>query len=389
MKMRPIRLIGACIVALAIAFAAALQAGSNVLLRENPAIAVQLMPQNGLARERLASANFIGGLTSESDIVPSAKTARPDALRAFSSEPLAPKSLAIIAIAEDDAERKAQILETASKLNRRDLLLQGLVLESRISREDYAGTLVALDNILNVHPEQKNQFFPVLASALQDERAAAELGAVLDTSSYWHEQFLEFAAADRAALPNLVRLRMARDSVDPKIDQRLIAGLVANGDIANAYRIYEKATEAMADAGSSDRISWTSDYPPFDWKFTSEAGFRAQSAISGTAIEVFVRSGQGGVLAERLIAVPVTGTQIHLTHTLSPAAQVKDVRLQLSCPGDTEPALDEQLRIRPMQIDLPDLSSRCRFARLVIQARSWSGRSSIRGAINQLKVVAN
>ncbi|MGB7373469.1 hypothetical protein [Pontixanthobacter sp.] len=366
----------------------AAQTSSNVLLRESPEQAALLMPQNGVVLEKIATQKFIAGVKIESDIAPSAKAARAIAKKSFAIEPLTPKSLGIIALAQQDIDKKNQILDLASKLNRRDLLLQGLALESHIDRKNFAEALTNLDNIVRVHPEQKSRFFPVLAESLQYPEAAFELAAILDNSSDWHGQFLEFAAKDKASLPNLVRLRLARDHVHKNIDRRLISGLLAVGEADAAHEIYLKAVSERPKTTSASDISWQSEFIPFDWKFASETGFRAQSVTSGTAIEVFVRTGEGGILAERLIALPSARAQLQISHTLTPAAQVKDVRMQISCPGDPEPVLDQPFRIRPMQIDLPNFAGRCDYARVAIYARSWSGRSPIRGEINQLKIVS-
>ena len=388
MVRRPARLILASVAGLALAIALFLQASSSVLMLKQPALAARLMPLNGLALEQAATQQFMAGVKTEADIPLSARKALPMARRAFALDPLSPKSLAIMAMAEPDRVVRRTMLTKASAINRRDLLLQGLVLEEAVAAGDYRATLEVFDRILRVHPEQKAAFFPILTDALKNPAAAGELGALLEQDSTWHEQFLEFAAADKDALPNLARLRLSRTDADPKIDQRLVAGLVQGGNIALAHQIYAKATGTTSapDGKATQRTDWSKDYPPFDWKLADDAGFRAQPAIASTSLDVFIRSGKGGVLAERLVATPPAGTVLKIAHTLTPASQVRDLRVQASCPGDETPALDQPLRIQPMQITLPALAGRCGFMRIAIYGRSWSGRSAIRGEITRFEI---
>ncbi len=389
MVQHPVKLVLATLGGLALAGLALVQAGSSVLTPKNPQLAAQLLPINGLALEQAATRQFMAGVETEEDIVPAAKAAVPVAARAFAHDPLSPKSLALMAFAEDDPAAKQQLLTGATRLNRRDLLLQGLVLDGQVAAKDYGAALQTLDYILRVHPEQTSAFFPILTEALKDDSAAAELGGLLDNSSPWHANFLNFASGERDALPNLAKLRLARGDVSRDVDQRLISGLVAGGRIDLAHDVYVKAAGEAGAADPGSRLGWGSGFPPFDWRLADDAGFRAQPAIGDLALEIFVRSGKGGVLAERLVKAPATGSLIKLSHSIAPAAQVKDVRLQLSCPGDDEPTLDRPLRIQPMRIALPDLSGRCEFVKLAIYGRSWSGRANIRGDINQLEIVTD
>lgn len=389
MVRRPAKLVLATLGGLALAVLATLQAGSSVLIPKDPQLAAQLLPINGLALEQAATRRFMAGVETEEDIVPAAKAVVPMAKRAFAHDPLSPKSLALMAFAEDDPAAKQQLLAGATRLNRRDLLLQGLVLDGQVAAKNYGAALQTLDYILRVHPEQTSSFFPILTEALKDDAAASELGGLLDNTSPWHANFLNFASGKRDALPNLAKLRLARDGVSRDVDQRLVSGLVAGGKIDLAHDVYVKAVGQAGAADTGARLGWGADFPPFDWRLADDAGFRAQPAIGDLTLEIFVRSGKGGVLAERLVKAPAAGSIIKLSHTITPAAQVKDVRLQAGCPGDEEPVLDRPLRIQPMRITLPDLSDRCEFVKLQIYGRSWSGRANIRGDINQLEIVAN
>ncbi|MXO82057.1 hypothetical protein GRI35_01550 [Altererythrobacter aestiaquae] len=378
------------VIALVLAALAFLQASSSVLTRKQPALATQLFPLNGLAWEQMASREFMSGVTEEADIVPSAQSAADTARRAFALDPLAPKAFAVLAFAEGAGETRQEVLGAALEINRRDLLLQGLVLEGEVARKDYEGTLATLSSILRVHPEQKTNFFPVLMQALADDAALPALAGILDRSEEWHDDFLGSAARNPAVTANLATLRLSRGAVDPDIDRRLIEGLLAAGDVGKARNIYVAASNtAETNARTPSPIDWRKDFPPFDWKLADEAGFRAQLAKNQTDLELFVRGGQGGPIAERLIAVPLSGFTVTVEHQLGPPEQVKDVRLQVRCFGDEEPFYDEPFRIRRHSFRISNVPARCDFVTLTIHARAWTGRSAIRGTLSRLAIGPN
>ena len=387
MAFQPLRFSVLALITLVIAALAFAQAASSVLTRKQPALAAQLFPLNGLALEQLASREFTGRVKAEADILPAAQTASPTALRAFSHDPLTPKAIAVMAFGQAEGAAKQGILDAAITLNRRDLLLQGLVLEGQVTRRDYAGTLKTLDSIISVHPEQKARFFPVLMQALSEDAALPAMAGLLQGGSDWHEDFLQSASRNPAIIPNLAKLRLSQGTVDAGIDRRLIDGLVDAGEVVQAQRIYRAAggTDVTIAAEKTD-LAWQSAFPPFDWKLADEAGFRAQLASSSTELDVFVRGGKGGALAERLIANPGAGFIVRIAHNLNPPDQVKDVRLQVRCPGDEQPFYDQSLSTRPNEYLVTGVSGRCAYLSIAIYARAWSGSSSIRGTISPIEI---
>ena len=376
-----LRLICAVVVSLTLATLLLLQSFSSVLMRKNPALAVQLMPINGLAQEQLATRQFMGGVKEAADIVPSARNAAATAQSAFFNDPLSPKAHAVMALAEGDPAKKQRILEAATRLNRRDLLLQGLVLEGQVERKDYPGTLETLDVIMRVHPEQKANFFPILTQALADGDALPALTSILERGAEWQEEFLKYAASKPDALANLAKLRLLQEEVDPAIDERLIRGLVAAGSVNQAYQIYQKAA-----GGSQEATQWHDAFPPFDWRLENQAAFRAQPAPNSNSLELFVRSGKGGVVAEKLIKNPSSRFTVTVAHSIQPAAQIKDVRLRFGCAPSEEPFYEREFRIRTDKFTVPAVPSACEFIKITIYARSWSGSSSIRGSIDRLEI---
>lgn len=386
MVAKPVRLTIAIIIGLTIAALVFLQSVSSVLTRKQPALAVQFFPINGLAQEQLASSMFLTTVTGETDIVPSAKQALDRAMKAFALEPLTPKAYALAALAENDVARKRAILDAALALNRRDLLLQGQILEADIARRDYEGTLASMDRILRVHPQQGATFFPLLVQVLERDEALPELKSLLSGESTWHASFLSFAAGQPRALPNLANLRLQNRGAAPEIDRNLILGLSKGGETDLSYRIYQRAIAGRGDAANIGQLDWATDFPPFDWQYQNEAGLRAQPSRAGDELEIFVRDGQGGILAERRLPAPEGNAVLRFSHSLEPKKQVGDARLSLRCPGDEEPFFERALNPGINSFALGNVRAKCPFVDLAIYARVWTGRETLQGNIGPLQI---
>ena len=383
----PGRLVVALLVGVLIAGLLALQALSSVSTRTAPQLADKLLIPNGLAEEQHASQLLMAGVKTQDDVTPSAQAASPVALEAFRAEALTPKAHAILALAETDPGKRSRILAAATRINRRDLLLQGLVLEEQVGAGDYVASLGTLDRLLKVHPEQQAALFPVLMRALSQDAALPAFGEILDGSAEWHNDFLDFAVRDKAALPALATLRSGGKLGSADFERKLVAGLADSGQINRAYALFQKITGKQAASGGAGSIDWSADFAPFDWRFADDGGFRAQLARNGEKTEIYVRGGKGGIIAERLIRAPSGRFGIRLNHRISPADQVRDVRLQLRCAGSRDPFYDERFERGENLFSVGSSPAGCGFLSVAIHTRAWSGRSALRGTIDALEIV--
>ncbi len=387
-RFRPGRAAAAAIVALVLAAALLAQAAGGALVRRQPALAANLPIPNGAAYERLATLLHTAAATQGMGQREAAQQARPTAMRALALDPLSPRAIAIAALAAEDRDRRRAILEAGTALNRRDLLLQGLTLEDRVARKDYRGTLETLDALLRVHPEQRKLLFPLLLQALAQEAAVPEFARFLDGSSTWHLTFLRYASGKPALLPNLGAFRLTSRIEDRTFDRQLVLGLVSQGKLDLAYRVYSRATGNRIESLSPGPIGWGADLPPFDWQFAGERGMRVYPQPEENRIELFVRGGQGGTVARKLIRNPRGDFAIRVSENISPADAVEDVRLRLRCPGSGTWLFDRPLGdgTTTFEIDLPPAD--CGFLSLEIHARAWSGQPPIRGTIDRLEIVS-
>lgn len=362
----------------------ALQAIGSVQTRKEPAVASLVAPWNGLAFEQLATREFRASASDGTDIPAAALAAVPSARKAFGLDPLTPKALAIMALAEQDASQKAEILDGATVLNRRDLLLQGILLEQQIKAADYSETLATLDRILRVHPRESVTFFPILIQALRQDGAVPAFADILGARPVWLQSFLQAAVNDGEALSNLAKLRLTMEDVEPSIDQRLVAGLVGRGDREDAYEMYLHSSKSSPVSSYPYTLNWNSALPPFDWAFVDDANFRAQTAVTGDTLEVFIKSGNGGVLAARMIPNPSRPLVFTFSHSITPANQARDLKLAVQCADSDTMLIEQSFSGAKSTVELPPTS--CSFLNVTLLGRAWSGRSAIRGNIGQLTV---
>ena len=375
------------ILVLVLAVGLGAQALSSVSTRAAPEQAVSLFPANGLARERLAFIEFTVGVTDPEDASKAAQAASNSARAAMRTVALAPKAHAILAMAASDDDTRREILEIASRLNRRDLTLQSLILQEHIAEADYPATIATLDQLLRVHPERSREFFPVLVSALTREEAVPLFAEMLDGSSAWHNRFLNFAVKQPEALPNLALLRHEIFFDDEDLDRALVTRFAALSDIEAAENLYRHVTGSDSGVFNQGVLDWRADYPPFEWLFVDQPGFRAQRSRKGNQLELAVRPGKGGPIAARLIKAPESPFAIRIKHRIAPVEKERDVRLQLTCEGRSNPFYDERFSRQGEGFRIDSLPSDCQFIVLAINPRAWSGRSALSGTVDQIEVV--
>ena len=382
------RLVFASAIAIPLAGVLGLQALSSVSTKRAPELAVQLFPANGQALENVAFNQFSAEATDIEAIPRAARNASDTALAAVRAEPLSPKAHAILAMASTDPEQRRQIIEAANKLNRRNLALQGLVLQEHFAQGNDEAALETLDQILRVHPRRSAEFFPVLTEALQADDGVANFEALLATSSPWHDRFLQHAVRQRDALPNLADLRRRMPIDVGDFDRRLISGLAATGDMAGALSLLEfiRPGDTTGVTGGRLTLGWEEDFPPFDWRLVNEPGFRAQTSREADELSLSVRPGKGGVIAARILPVPANRFDVEIDYRISPANQARDLRLQLICVDSSEQFYDERFSNTNGRFAIDSLPSGCEQMLLAINARAWTGRSPLNATINEVAI---
>ena len=367
----------------------ALQAASSVAERSAPAQATTLNPLNGMAAEQAAFRRFTE--LSDDDVTKlasSAQAVRADALSAYQSEPLTPKALAVLALATADAEARGKIFELATRLNRRDLALQLAALDHKIKAEDAIGSITTLDQLLRVHPEESARLFPPLQQALLDTRTQGTFAALLDGSAPWHERFAMTAVRNEDARLRLAAIREDIVVEDEDFDRQLIAGLAAQGELERARAMYglvaQKETQGKRQANT---LPWRGDFPPFDWGFVDRRDIRANPNSAGDDLEVFVRPGQGGVIAQRLLTRSELKDELAIRIESTRPIISGRMRASLYCGTAEEPVAQIDLSKGDNALEIPELDAEtCAALRLELYARAYRGEPVLRARIGRIRL---
>lgn len=382
----PLRFTLSTLGCLVLAIALAAQTAGVVLTHKEPVMAAMLFPLNGAAQEQVSAAIFSSSIAMDSEPEHSARIAKNSALTAYRKEPLSPEAHAILALAQKSRKKRSRLIEIASELDRREPTLQALVLQEHVQAKSYASSVRTLDEILRVRPARSAELFPVLLSVFVQPGAASDFVGVLDGTSPWHNRFVNFAVNQPSALKNLVELRYRVDFQDLKFDQALIRNLVRQGELEYGYDFYNRLVSGRSAHSGEENSGWTSTYGPFDWRLTEDSDFRAQPGLDGNELELYVKPGNGGVFAERILEVPAAPFRVEVNHSIVPRGVAKDVQIELRCISEAQAFVEQEFDESPLGISVKNVPKSCRFMEVSLHARAWSGRSALRGSIQPLVI---
>lgn len=380
------RLLLASTIALLVGGVAAAQLISEQTGRRLPETAMAIFPANATAFEAAASSTFTKALRDPEQPQPAAAAARDLAIEAYRRDPSRARAIALLALGERDLARRDALALVASRSNRRDLTLQGIVLEAHLKEGNYSKVVETIDQMLRVHPAYRGEFYPILGQALRDERAVPVFARLLDGSSKWHEYFFtNYAITQVDLMANVARLREGRDLAGPEFDRKLVEGLVMAGEGEAAMRLYARLSPQASGRDADGGLGWAAEFPPFDWKFTDESDFRAQVSRDGERLELFARPGKGGIIAQRILPVPKSPFMLALKLSAESPSKEESVRIELSCPGATQPFFVQPLALGANRLSV-DRMPECEQMVLAINARAFTGRPTLRGEMSEITI---
>lgn len=382
--------IGIIAIALGLTVLLAANAVSGVLAKKNPPLSLAAYEGNGFAWQEMADLKFRSEAVSAETISQGAILAEPDAIRAYTLEPLSAKALALIGLAQDQPDRQDTIMLAAAALNKREQTLQGNLLNLYIGRGDFAQTTYQLNNILRVKPELKDTILPVLVAALESKQALPPLAKTLNEGTIWTNDFLSMASKHPPAVGNLLSLRQnltAEAGVELETDRHILRALIAARRYDDAYGAYR----ALANIDSAGppillprKIDWRAQFYPFDWRLADDPGFRAFANSQGDRLEFSISRGSGGVLAERMFPGPAGAFAVTLDYTLEPVGRGDNVRLEIVCADSARKLVDEITTPGRVTYDVRTPPPGCDFIELRIHARAWSSDRNTSGTINSI-----
>ncbi|MBY6217875.1 hypothetical protein [Qipengyuania aquimaris] len=356
------------------------------MTKKAPETALSLFPSNGLAQEAQAATVFKSAVADSIGPNDAATLAKGRAFAAYRDEPLTPEAHAMLARVQDDQAASSSLIQLASQMDRREVMLQVLVLQESVEASNYAGVVQSLDRILRVRPSRSSEMFKVLLPVFVQEGTVEEFAKILNGSSAWHNRFINFALSHPPSLINLYRLRSIRPFENERDDKRLIEMLAKAGELQLAQRLYHELAAKEKQPVGITRLSWSAVYPPFDWSFADEADLRAQPALNSAELEVYVRPGQGGIVAKRIQLMPSVPFSLSLRHRILPRGAHEDMQLVLQCAESNIPLAEERFAEGDASITVESLPTECEFLEIQILGRAWTGKSALRGGISPIEL---
>ncbi|MEO9492884.1 MAG: hypothetical protein ABJG26_14790 [Marinomonas sp.] len=379
--LRKFRSVAIVISALGLALAMVQQSVGTIASRNQPQLALQVDPNNSDAMGKYAFLLFGKAVEDGEDVAAAAHSVKPLALRAYRYDRLDARALSLLAMGQKDEARKQAILDQALKLNRRSLKLQALALQSFVAEQNLPRAVEILDQLLRVHPERREEFFPVLAQALQDKAVVPRMAEILASRPPWQDPFLRFAAKQQLVVENVSELRRRVETEDPFVDAQLITNLARFVGIGAAREHYDFV---VRERGIAPNTKWSDAFPPFDWSFADDRNLRAQISRNGEEVELFVRSGAGGRIMERSFERPAGTLFLDVETELAGSVQEDNLRMQIVCLDRQQIIFDQPLGNGESRFPISSPLSGCNVINMRVYARVFRGQPALRGSIRSL-----
>jgi hypothetical protein len=304
---------------------------ANVLERPAPAQAHTLAPWDGTITAALAQRSFTAR-PSASDQSEPAQLAR----KALLQDATAVDALTVLALQaqlRNDSEEARRIFSHSLTLSRRELRPRLWAIEEAVLRGDIRGALANYDMALRTSRTAPDLLFPVLASALSEQKVRSALLEILADAPPWGEDFLQFAT--RSGVDPLAAARLLREPGAAGLpvedgDRTAVTNLLVSRNLfAEAWDFYSSYRKGAERGRSRDPdFTLAIDQPAaFDW-----------NAISLEGISSSIQRSGGGGLADFSVPPSVGGPVLQQTQML-PAG---GYRLQGNSVG-----IDQPERSRP------------------------------------------
>lgn len=286
----------------ALALVAGSAAFSNSFGRRMPALAAQLPPTNGNVLSRLASA-----LAAEAarEAQQTANFAIPDAARelaesALVSEPSlgqAVRTLALYHAALGDENRAEALMLSASRLSRRDSVVNLWLAERSLERGDLEYGIALMDATLRTDTRAASMLLPRMVELLEVPGAEQYYLPMLEADPPWLQDFWSAVLQDQSAPRQVARVRSELLKSGVKIpagqDALLIKQLVNAQQFEEAVRLYRQVR--------AEKYGPTVSYAPIDWLMVSAPKYGSSLDAESNQISLSGLPGAEGPIAQRLV----------------------------------------------------------------------------------------
>jgi len=311
---------------------------SNAALRENPPLAARLHPENGFAQDRLVELQIAAAL--EKQDTAALERIEPQARAALRHEPFALSSLALLSMTARVAgenERADLLLDHASGLSRRDMLVQLQLIQRAAQREDLEALIGHVDATLRSRQSGYQLIFPQLAQYLNRPEMVDPLTQVARQDPAWYKLFIGEALTVPAALPTIRTLMMrvpeGSAAQDTQLRRNLISQLIASGRIS-AARSYFRSLHPQAQAGPLVDPEFTHpEYEaPFGWSVSEDPDLTADF-VRGEGLLAYAGSSREGIVARQLVSLAPGRYTAKLD---GERADLSIIYLEVDCPTGAE-----------------------------------------------------
>lgn len=289
--------------------------GANMLRSVRPDLAMNFQPLDARASARAAEQLIVRSRGNPAAI-DQAERLSLDALRRDTTVALAWRTLGLVALSRNQADRAAFAFRFAGTLSKRDLPTQLWLIEERVRADDIPGALVHYDIALRTNEGSHDVLLPILVSATAQDNIVPAIARTLNTLPPWRRAYLARLAADapnpqNAALLYGLILPRATDS-ERQVVIGAMRAMVARRQFGAARRVYQFLTRTDASAMALLRnpsFDQPNRYAPLDWRLREEPDLTAEQRSAGDGrpgarLQVSARNGVGGNVAQQLLFLP-------------------------------------------------------------------------------------
>lgn len=286
---------------LTMAYLSAKNAIGNISRRQNPSLALSIVPGEPVALTFIADQLFMASQTQAS-----LNTVERMARRALRQQPLnasAVRLLGYVADARGEKDRARKLIASAANLSRREFGAQLWLIEDAVARGDTIGALRHYDIALRSTASSQAILIPTLTGALGDPNVRKGLAPYVGQDANWIPAFLADAIANSSNPADAADILLRARRLPPNEEYRNIANsLLAKLAEKNRFDTFRKLYRvlpgsrptALNSVGlNTDTVSLK--YPVAGWSIgdhPAAGGSFSQPADNG-AISVSLFAGSG------------------------------------------------------------------------------------------------
>lgn len=297
------------IATIAIAYASWSNAASALYSKYSPATGLRFNPNSATAL-----INTTSNAGAAKDKMQFLRIARPHAVKALKSEPLASEALRQLGqyyALTGHVAKGRDLIELSSKLSRRDSQTQLWLAEDGLRNDRTMNALRSLDVVLRTQPNTREASFQAMGSLLGDAEFRSIFVKYMGNRPPWLKQFIEFniqtLKQPQALSQTLTALRpFPRDLLTDATSGQLLTSLVNQAPIQYSKEFYEHIPGSDSKVLTSLSFPRPTDalrLPPFGWELLSDNNVQGFADIDGDTVSIgaLATPGRRGMAARKIL----------------------------------------------------------------------------------------